>query len=91
MQILVTPTFAKTVKKLKQPQKKALDLAVHAISENFEIGEAKVGDLRGISIFKFRMQDQTWLLAYRILSEVSIKLLLVGSHENFYRELKKKV
>ena len=89
MLILVTPTFAKTVKKLALPQKKVLDKAVRAISEKPEIGEGKVGDLQGISIYKFRMHDQVWLLAYRLLSKNKIKLLLVGPHENFYRKLKK--
>jgi mRNA interferase RelE/StbE len=28
------------------------------------------------------------LLAYRVLDESAIKLLMVGPHENFYRDLK---
>ncbi|MSX67054.1 MAG: type II toxin-antitoxin system RelE/ParE family toxin, partial [Actinobacteria bacterium] len=34
--------------------------------------------------------NRVWLLAYRIISDESIKLLLVGPHENFYRKLKRK-
>jgi len=30
-----------------------------------------------------------YLVAYRILDEETIKLLMVGPHENFYRELKR--
>lgn len=89
MLILVTPTFAKTVKKLALPQKKVLDKAVRAVSDRPDMGEGKVGDLQGISIYKFRINDQVWLLAYRLIAKNKIKLLLIGPHENFYRKLKK--
>jgi mRNA interferase RelE/StbE len=89
MQILVTPTFLKATKKLHPNQKKSIDKAVHAISANPQLGMAKIGNLEGIAIYKFRMNDQKWLLAYRIISKKSIKLLLVSPHENFYRDLKR--
>lgn len=89
MQILVTPTFLKTVKKLHPNQKKSVDKAVLAISGDTKAGIAKVGDLEGIAIYKFRVNDQKWLLAYRVISKKSVKLLLVGPHENFYRDLKR--
>lgn len=89
MQILATPTFLRTIKKLHSNQKKAVDKAVRAISVDPAKGVAKVGDLDGIAIHKFRMNDQQWLLAYRIVSKKSVKLLLVGPHENFYRDLKR--
>ncbi|RAZ46133.1 hypothetical protein DP175_09210 [Polynucleobacter paneuropaeus] len=54
-----------------------------------EIGEAKVGDLLGVYVYKFRLSQQQCLLAYRILDAESIKLLTFGPHENFYRDLKR--
>ena len=89
MRILVTPTFERAVKKLHRQQKAELDMAVRGIIDDSEIGEVKVGDLAGIRVHKFRMGNQLCLLAYRILDEDSIKLLTVGSHENFYRDLKR--
>lgn len=89
MQILATPTFLRTIKKMHSNQKKVVDKAVHAISVDSAKGVAKVGDLDGIAIYKFRMNNQQWLLAYRIISKKSLKLLLVGPHENFYRDLKR--
>jgi len=89
MRILVTSTFERSVKKLHAQQKVALDAAVRAVAEDAEIGEAKVGDLAGIRVYKFRMASQLCLLSYRVLDENSIKLLTVGSHENFYRDLKR--
>jgi mRNA-degrading endonuclease RelE of RelBE toxin-antitoxin system len=89
MRILVTPSFVRTTKKLHQPQKADLDEAVRAVSADPEIGEAKVGDLAGVRVYKFRLSNQLCLLAYRILDEDSLKLLTFGPHENFYRDLKR--
>ncbi len=89
MRILVTPTFDRAAKKLHRSQKAELDEAVKTVAGDAQIGEEKVGDLAGIRVYKFRMSNQLWLLSYRILDEDSIKLLTVGSHENFYRDLKR--
>ena len=88
MRILVTPSFAKATRKLHRPQKTELDDAVRAVSVDPEIGEAKVGDLAGVRVYRFRLSNQLCLLAYRILDEDSLKLLIFGPHENFYRDLK---
>lgn len=89
MRLLVTPTFERTVKKLHPTQKSALDDAVRAVVSQPEVGETKVGDLAGVQIYKFRMDQLLCLLAYRILDENTLKLLMVGPHENFYRDLKR--
>lgn len=89
MRILVTPTFERIVKKLHRQQKTALDEAVRTIASQPEAGEAKVGDLVGVQVYKFRMGNMLCLLAYRVLDEDTLKLLMVGPHENFYRDLKR--
>ena len=89
MRILVTPTFVRAVKKLHRQQKTALDEAVRTIASQPETGETKVGDLAGVQVYKFRMGNLLCLLAYRVLEENTLKLLMVGPHENFYRELKR--
>lgn len=89
MRLLITPTFERTVKKLHRPQKAALDDAVRAIASEPDIGQAKVGDLLGVQVYKFKMINQLCLLAYRVLDLHTIKLLMVGPHENFYRDLKR--
>lgn len=88
MRILVTPTFERTVKKLHKQHKALLDEAVRAIASQPEIGQTKVGDLAGVRVYRFRMGGQICLLAYRALDENTLKLLMVGPHENFYRNLK---
>jgi hypothetical protein len=89
MRLLATPSFVRAIKKPHPPQKLELDTALRAISADPVVGEAKVGDLAGIRVYKFRLLNQMYLLAYRILDIESLKLLTRGSHENFYRDLKR--
>lgn len=89
MQILQTPSFTKAVKKLHANQKKDLDNAVRDIMHNPQIGDAKKGDLAGIQVYKFKMCNQLTLLAYSYQNEIlTLTLLALGTHENFYRDLK---
>ena len=89
MRLLITATFEKAIKKLHAPQKLELDAALKQITKDPIIGEAKVGDLLGVYVYKFRLSQQQVLLAYRIMDQESIKLLTFGPHENFYRDLKR--
>jgi mRNA-degrading endonuclease YafQ of YafQ-DinJ toxin-antitoxin module len=90
MKILQTPTFGKQAKKLHKNQKKDLDNAVDLIIDNPLIGEMKKGDLNAIQVYKFKMVNQLTLLAYQFdEDDYQLILLALGSHENFYRDLKK--
>ncbi|CAN1528104.1 Type II bacterial toxin-antitoxin system, ParE-like toxin [Burkholderiaceae bacterium] len=89
MRLQITASFAKATKKLHAPQKVELDAALKLISKDPIIGEAKVGDLVGVYVYKFRLSQQQCLLAYRIVDQESLKLLTFGSYENFYRDLKR--
>ena len=89
MKILQTSRFKKTVKKFFPHQKKELDKIVEEIIKNPDIGELKKGDLSHIRVYKFKIQTQLFLLAYTFESGVMIlTLLALGSHENFYKNLK---
>lgn len=89
MRLLLTASFVRAIKKLHPQQKNELDNALKEIGLDPAIGEAKLGDLLGVRVFKFRLCQQQCLLAYRILDEDSVKLLTFGPHENFYRDLKR--
>ena len=89
MRLLITATFAKATRKLHAPQKVELDTALKLIAKDPLIGEAKVGDLARVYVYKFRLSQQQCLLAYRIVDQESLKLLTFGPHENFYRDLKR--
>ncbi|MBU4121621.1 MAG: type II toxin-antitoxin system RelE/ParE family toxin, partial [Proteobacteria bacterium] len=47
----------------------------------------KKGDLRGVFIHKFKLKTTQYLLAYRKVGE-DLELLMIGPHENYYRDLK---
>lgn len=94
------PPFSRFVKKAHKPLQLAIEDAVDALCDNSEIGEAKVGDLAGIWVYKLKYNRQEYLIAYRPPAleahhqVVDIELLIidfyqVGSHENFYDELKR--
>lgn len=90
MNILQTPTFIKQAKKLHKNQKLELDQAIKEIVADPAIGEVKKGDLSGVHVYKFKMVHQLTLVAYEFYEdEVVLVLLALGSHENFYRDLKK--
>ena len=84
MEVLQTTSFRRKVKKLHSDQKKDLDAAIKTIMNDPTIGEEKVGDLNGISVYKFKMVKQLTLLAYSFEQEkIILTLLTIGSHENF--------
>ena len=83
-----TNAFLRAYKKLHNNQKDAVDLAVADIVRDPAMGEAKKGDLSGIYVHKFDCVNQRFLLAYEFDPATRI-LLLVGTHENFYRHLKR--
>ena len=89
MRLLVTPSFLRATKRLHTPQKLELDAAIRTINADPLVGDVKVGDLAGIRVYKFRISNQPYLLGYRTLDKQSLKLLTLGSHENFYRDLKR--
>ena len=91
--ILVTPSFARVVKKLHSQEKAVLDAAVQAVASDPTLGEEKRGDLSGVFVHKFKLNNQETLLAYRLqpdkLAPEALVLLAVGPHENFYAQLKR--
>jgi len=91
--ILVTPSFARIAKKLHPKDKEALDAAVTAVAGDHAIGEDKRGDLNGVFVYKFKLNNRETLLAYRLqpdkLAPQELVLLAVGPHENFYAQLRR--
>lgn len=89
MKVVQAHAFAAFVKKLPRQQKVELDIAVKTVMADPEIGDMKLGDLAGVRVYKFKMNKQLALLAYEHDGDAMILYLLkLGSHENFYRDLK---
>lgn len=88
MNIVQTPHFRRSYKRLHANQIKPVNDAIRQVLSDPSCGEEKKGDLAGVLVYKFRVQDQQFLLAYEHDKE-SLFLLALGTHENFYRDLKK--
>ena len=80
--------FRRAYKRLHPNQKADVDDAIAEIVNDPNLGEPKKGDLAGVFVYKFKCNGQLTLLAYEY-DEASRMLLLLGSHENFYRTLKR--
>jgi mRNA-degrading endonuclease RelE of RelBE toxin-antitoxin system len=87
MKIFQSHSFEKKVKKFNKAEKKALDSQILKIVENPFIGVEKKGDLRGIYVYKFKLKTIQYLLSYRFSGE-ELELIMIGPHENYYRDLK---
>jgi len=87
MAIYQSKSFAQKVKKMRKPEKEILDQEVRKIAQNPSIGEEKKGDLTGVFVHKFKTETTQYLLAYRKTGE-DLELVMIGPHENYYRDLK---
>ncbi len=85
-----TRRFARAYKKLHAAQQEDVDAAALCVAEDPNIGDKKKGDLATLWVHKFKLQGQLYLMGYT--HEDAIRLIYLealGSHENFYRGLKR--
>lgn len=88
--VLQTRRFARQYKKLHDNIAADVDTAVETVAENPTIGDRKKGDLANLLVYKFHSQGQLYLLGYTLDDGVRLVYLeAIGSHENFYRDLKR--
>ena len=87
VKVIQSPSFAKRVKKFKKSQKEQLDKQIRLIINDPKIGEAKKGDLKGVFVQKFKIDNLQYLLSYRFKKDL-LELIMIGPHENYYRDLK---
>ena len=88
MKIIGSPQFLKKVKKLSKQARKTVGRQIQRILKNPKLGEEKKQDLKGVFVHKSKLNKQDTLLSYKF-TEDTLFLLTVGSHENYYRDLKK--
>lgn len=82
--------FSRTYKKLHDSLVIDVDAAIAAVAEDPAIGEKKKGDLASLWVYKFRCMGQLYLLGYTRDDEIRLVYLeALGSHENFYRDIKR--
>lgn len=82
--------FLRSYKRFHPNQLRTIHKALDQILHEPTIGEPKKGDLTGLFVYKFPAAGQDFLIAYTIndlMKEVTFEA--IGSHENFYRDLKR--
>lgn len=89
MEVIQSRPFIKALKKLNKNEAVDVDNAIQTIIANPLIGTQKKGDLSGVYVYKFSVIRQQVLIAYEYDQDIiRIIFLSIGSHENFYRDLK---
>jgi mRNA interferase RelE/StbE len=87
MRIIQSRTFEKRVRQFAKQEKKVLDQQIRKIAENTAIGQEKRGELRGVFVYKFKIHATQYLLSYRMADAETLELIMIGPHENYYRDL----
>ena len=89
-QLQQTRRYARVYKKLNDNVAADVDAATAEVAKDPSIGERKKGDLADLYVYKFRSQNQLYLLGYTLDEGIRLVYLeAVGPHENFYRDLKR--
>ena len=85
-----TRRFARAYKKLHDNVAADVDAVTEVVAADPTVGERKKGDLAQLLVYRFRSQDQLYLLGYTVDDAVRLVYLeAVGPHENFYRDLRR--
>lgn len=91
-EILFSPVAERYFKKIKEkPLKETYKKTLQAIQTNPYIGQPKRGDLSGIYGFDVKYNGVNFEIAYTIneINGKKVVVLLAGTRENFYEELKR--
>jgi mRNA-degrading endonuclease RelE of RelBE toxin-antitoxin system len=90
LKIKQSNSFKKSIKKLPRQDKILLDHEVKKLSKDPTMGERKKGDIDFLRVHKFKINRQEVLLGYMYdEDQLILTLLKLGSHENFYRDIKR--
>lgn len=91
--ILVTPSFARTVKSGMRKTKPTWKRQSKPFPVTPRSAKKSRGDLNGVFVHKFKLNNRETLLAYRLqpdkFAPQELVLLAVGPNENFYTQLKR--
>ena len=84
-QLAQTRRFARAYKRLHDNVVADVDAATAQVAKNPSVGERKRGDLANLHVYKFRSQNQLYLLGYTVDDTVRLIYLEgVGPHGNIY-------
>ena len=86
MQVFQSSSFRKKAGRFRKEEKRILDNAIRNILRDPAIGQEKKGDLKGVFVHKFKIHATQYLLSYRLVGD-TLELIMIGPHENYYRDL----
>ena len=89
--LIILPPAAHFLKKIKEkPLKLKFQKVIDDIIQNPYIGDPKIGDLSGVYCCDFFYNKTNYELAYTIIEKNDeTVVILAGTRENFYNELKR--
>lgn len=90
--VIILPAAAKYLKKIKEKKLKQLFReAIEMIAEDYTVGTVKTGDLQGIYGCDIYYNKTNYELAYTVeyVDDKVIVVIMAGTRENFYEELKR--
>ena len=87
MKVIASPLFQKKFKKFRKNEQEKIESEIKKLLKDPSLGEAQKQDLQGILVYKFKVKKQQLLLSCKVSKE-ALFLIAVGSHENYYRDLK---
>lgn len=90
--LIILPPAARFLKKIKEkPLKAKFREMIDEILGDPHIGDPKTGDLSGIFCCEFFYNKTIYELAYSLIEENgdTIVVILAGTRENFYEQLKR--
>lgn len=91
IEIYQSRLFEKQLKRLSEKDLKRVEDEIDLIIDDPLMGERKKGDLSYLWVHKFKLHGQLVLLGYSWKDqELELYLLSLGSHENFYDEMRKR-
>ncbi len=87
MRVVQSRLFKNRIKKFSKSQKSELDNVIRLLLKHPDSGNQKKGDLKGVFVYKFKIKNSLFLIAYRFSGSL-LELIVIGEHENYYRTLK---
>lgn len=91
IEVFESNRFGKQLNKFSETNQSVIEDEIDKIIDNPSIGESKKGDLTYLRVHKFILNSQQILLGYSFFEQkLTLTLLQLGSHENFYSDAKNK-
>ena len=91
-EIIILNSAAKELRKYDKPVRNKIINAMDKLAENPYIGDRLKGDLATIYSYHLKVSGVEYRIAYQIKEqEIVVIVMQIGTRENFYSELKKRL